>query len=76
MSKNRMFSLGLRLALFVAVVVAMLAAVNVLTRDTIAERIFNSQPPAAFFGAPGGQHPPDKPVMTLISVRFRPPVQE
>lgn len=38
MSKNRMFSLGLRLALFVAVVVAMLAAVNVLTRDTIAER--------------------------------------
>ncbi len=35
---KKYFSLGFRLALFVAFTVAMLAAVNLLTRDTIAER--------------------------------------
>ena len=35
---KKYFSLGLRLALIVAVVVAMLSAVNVFTRDTIATR--------------------------------------
>lgn len=38
MKTKQMIALGLRLALFVAVVVAMLSAVNYLTRDTIAER--------------------------------------
>lgn len=38
MSTKQMFSLGFRLALFVAVVVAMLSCVNYFTRDTIAER--------------------------------------
>ena len=38
MNTKQMISLGLRLALFVAVVVAMLSCVNYLTRDTIAER--------------------------------------
>ncbi len=35
---KKYLSLGFRLALFVAVTVAMLAAVNLFTRDTIAER--------------------------------------
>ena len=39
MNGKQMISLGVRLALFVAAVVAMLSVVNFLTRDTIAERI-------------------------------------
>ncbi len=35
---KKYFSLGFRLALFVAAVVAMLSVVNILTRNTIAER--------------------------------------
>ena len=38
MKTKQMIALGLRLALFVAVVVAMLSVVNYFTRDTIAER--------------------------------------
>ena len=39
MNKKQIVALGLRLALFVAAVVAMLSVVNYLTRDTIADRI-------------------------------------